>query len=138
MRDGVRFRYMHPQLPFETHVIAENGGIWSYSDGALGARLVLERQAEGSFDFGSQPWTRGTPIDECGMLVRKGHLRQYEQRLTVVHAPTASPLTEIATRSMRDLGSLAQLDGPEDEWLAPATGIPLFHSFWGRDELTLA
>jgi hypothetical protein len=68
MRDGVRFRYMHPQLPFETHVIAENGGIWSYSDGALGARLDLERQAEGSFDFGSQPWTRGTPpmsVDAC-------------------------------------------------------------------------
>jgi glycogen debranching enzyme len=80
----------------------------------------------------------GDPTDECGMLARKGHLRQYEQRLTVVHAPTASPFAEIATRSMRELGSLAQLDGPEDEWLAPATGIPLFHSFWGRDELTPA
>lgn len=37
---------------------------------------------------------------------------------------------------MRDLGSLALLDGKEDEWLAPAAGIPLFPSLWGRDNLT--
>jgi glycogen debranching enzyme len=37
---------------------------------------------------------------------------------------------------MYDLASMAQLDGQKDEWLAPVAGIPLYHSFWGRDALT--
>jgi glycogen debranching enzyme len=138
VRGGIRFRYMHPQLPFETHVIAENGGIWSYSDGALSARFDIERQAERVIQLRITAIDAEDPIDECGMLARKGHLRQYEQKLTAVHAPGTSPLAEIATRSKRDLASLTQLDGPTDEWLAPIAGIPLFHSFWGRDALTAA
>ena len=55
-----------------------------------------------------------------------------------VEAPGEAPIAGIVNRSMEDMGSLALLEGPEDEWLCPAAGIPLFQSFWARDSLTTA
>jgi glycogen debranching enzyme len=45
-------------------------------------------------------------------------------------------MAEITNAGMRDLGSLALLDGGEDEWMTPAAGMPLYSAAFGRDALT--
>jgi glycogen debranching enzyme/NAD(P)-dependent dehydrogenase (short-subunit alcohol dehydrogenase family) len=133
---GVRFRYLHPQLPFETEIAAEDGHDWSFSGGYLGARIKLDRHAEEVIRLRVTTTDRADPIDREGALKRNDHLWRYRQTLTSIESPGPSPLAEIATRSMQDLASMAQLEGPENEWLAPGAGIPRYDSFWGRDALT--
>src|SRR5690606_4926451 len=52
--------------------------------------------------------------------------------------PAETPLVQITNRAVTDLGSLALLEGAEDEWLAPAAGVPLYLTFWARDAVTTA
>jgi hypothetical protein len=61
---GVRFRYMHPQLSLATHVVAEGGGDWSFSDGSLATRVELTRHAEQVFRLRVTAVDAEEPIDQ--------------------------------------------------------------------------
>src|SRR5207244_2762125 len=100
---GVNFRYLHAQLPMETHIVAEGGGDWSFAGGNLAARIQLDRHIENVIRLRITAVDREDPIDEQGMLQRNEHLLRYEQTLTSVESPGDSPLGEIATRSIHDL-----------------------------------
>jgi glycogen debranching enzyme len=39
-------------------------------------------------------------------------------------------------RAGLDLAEFALLEGPADEWLTAAAGVPLYLTMWGRDALT--
>jgi glycogen debranching enzyme len=135
---GVRFRYTHEELPFETHVRAEGMGEWSYTDGRLSTRLTLERQQTADVRLTIRAVDSENPLDEEAERAREEREREWQESVTRLFAPGETPLIELATRAMRDLGSLALLDGEEDEWLTPAAGMPMYPATFGRDALTAA
>jgi hypothetical protein len=135
---GVRFRYLHPQLPLETLVWVEGPGDWQYRDSKVAAELSLERQCEAHVRLRVRAIDREDPVSDVEAAAREERVRQWRGRVTTVEAPGEAPIAGIVNRSMEDMGSLALLEGPEDEWLCPAAGIPLFQSFWARDSLTTA
>jgi glycogen debranching enzyme len=133
---GVRFRYTHESLPFETQVRAAGAGEWSYAEGRLSARLSLERQETAEVRLTVRAVDPERPLDEDGERLREERAREWEEGVTRLFAPAETPLVELANRAMRDLGSLALLDGEEDEWLTPAAGMPMYPATFGRDALT--
>ncbi|MDP9348112.1 MAG: amylo-alpha-1,6-glucosidase, partial [Gemmatimonadota bacterium] len=68
--------------------------------------------------------------------VREERERTWQKNVTRLFAPAETPLVDLANRAIRDLGSLALLDGEEDEWLTPSAGMPMYPATFGRDALT--
>jgi glycogen debranching enzyme len=137
-RNGVRFRFGHETVPLETHVSVEGGGQWSFSEGRLSTTLSLERQEVAEVRLWIRALDSEDPIDAAGERRREEHLGGWLERSTRVFAPGEPPLIEITNLATYDLGALALLEGPSEEWLTPAAGIPVFASLWGRDALTVA
>ena len=136
MPDGVCFRYRHPELPLETHVRAEGGGTWTFADGRLGTRLTLGRQEAAELRLVVRPRDSADALSPDDETPRARRLSAWEESVTLLHAPGESPLAELTNTATRELGSLALLDGAEDEWLTPAAGLPLYPAVWARDALT--
>lgn len=132
---GVHFRYLHPDLPFETEVSAE-GANWLWGDDRLAARLPLVRQEIHELRLLVRAIDPEDPIEPEAEVRREGRLQEWSSSVTLLHAPAETPLVDITNHSMRDLGSLSLLEGPDDEWLTPAAGVPLYQTLWGRDALT--
>jgi glycogen debranching enzyme/NAD(P)-dependent dehydrogenase (short-subunit alcohol dehydrogenase family) len=133
--NGVSFRYRHPEIPMETRIVSE-GAAWSFADGLLSARVALERQATVELRLRALAVDARDPLDEREAARREERLRDWQRDITRVEAAGETPLAEIVNRAMGELGSMALLEGREDEWLAPAAGMPGFPSLWGRDALT--
>jgi glycogen debranching enzyme/short-subunit dehydrogenase len=133
--NGVSFRYRHPEIPMETRIVAE-GAAWSFADGRLSARVALERQATVELRLRAVAVDARDPLDEAEAGRRELRLFDWQRNVTRVETAGETPFAEIANHSMRELGSMALLEGREDEWLAPAAGMPGFPSLWGRDALT--
>ncbi len=138
-RNGVRFRYRHPEIPMETEVFVEGGPdmtSWSFAGGRLAARVPLERQSTVELRLRLLAVDSHDPLDEDGAELREERLRDWLRSVTRIETDSGTPLAEITNRAMSELGSMALLEGREDEWLAPAAGMPGFPSLWGRDALT--
>ena len=58
--------------------------------------------------------------------------------MTRITARSELPIGEIMRQAIRDVGSLALLDGEDDEWLTPAAGMPLYPALFGRDSFSIA
>jgi glycogen debranching enzyme len=138
MAASVRFRYLHPALPLETVASVDGPGEWQYRDGKLGAEIVLPRQREVCFTLRVRAVDREDAISDEAAMQREERLRAWHAGVSTVEAPGEAAIARIVNRSMEDIGSLALLEGPDDEWLCPAAGVPLFGSFWARDSLTTA
>jgi len=119
----------------ESRVFAE-GADWSFTDGRLVARVTLKRQSTIELRLRALAVDAQDPLDEGEAERREDRLRDWQRNVTRVEAPGETPLAEITNRAMRELGSMALLEGREDEWLSPAAGMPGFPSLWGRDALT--
>jgi len=133
--DGISFLYRHPEIPMETRVFAE-GAQWSFADGRLSARVALRRQSTVELRLRALAVDAQDPLDEREVARREELLLDWQRNVTRVEATGETPLAEIINSAMRELGSMALLEGREDEWLAPAAGMPGFPSLWGRDALT--
>ena len=138
VENGVNFRYQHEKLPFETHVTAEGGGTWSFEDGRLRARVSLERQKTVEIRLVVRAVDPEDPIDQEGEKRREEHLERWLRSVVHLHAPGETPLVSLVNDHIRTLGSLALLDGQEEDWMAPAAGVPLYPSYWARDLMTAA
>jgi glycogen debranching enzyme len=134
----VRFRYQHRQLPFETVIRIIGPGIWEFSGDAISSRLVLSPQAVIEISLDIRAVDYDGAIDDQGAWIRDHRLSEWERRLTSVETPENSPIASITNQSMHDIGSMALLEGSDDEWLTPGAGIPVFQSLWARDALTTA
>lgn len=132
---GVRFRYLHPRLPLEAHVSGK-GGEWEWSGGRLACRLSLARQEVRDLRLIIRAIDPENPLDAEGEADREDRLERWLAALSRVRARGDAPLAEITNDAMRDLGSIALLEGPEQEWLTPGAGVPLYQTLWGRDALT--
>src|SRR5207248_7754253 len=78
------------------------------------------------------------PISNEGATARDIRLAEWQHGITSVDTGDDSEIAAVVNRSMHDIGSLALLEGSENEWLTPAAGIPLYQSLWARDALTTA
>ena len=134
--NGVAFRYLHPDLTFETRVTATGGAEWRFGADGLAARLRLPRQQPVALTLRVEAFDPVDPISREGEEARERKLAAWQEGLTELHAPGETPLVEIANRAARDVGSFALLEGAADEWLTPGAGAPLYLSLWGRDALT--
>jgi glycogen debranching enzyme len=136
IQNGVRLRYLHAELPLQTRVVADGAGVWRFADGALSARLRLSRQETVRVRLSIAAVDSDEPIARDGEESRETRLREYLAGLPRLEAPPGSPLVALTTRALHDLGSAALLDGPDDEWLMPAAGYPLYPGAFGRDAAT--
>lgn len=133
---GVRFRYLHAELPLETRVLASGGGAWEYGDGHLSSRFCLARQKTTVVKLRIEAVDSEEPITREGEALRERRLQEYLAGLPRIHAPAETPLAALTEQALHELGSAALLDGPEDEWLTPAAGYPLYPAAFGRDAAT--
>ena len=132
---GVRFRYQHPSLPLVTEIAAEPTE-WSFADGRLSSRILLKRQSTAELRLVVRCIDSDNLIDPEGESEREHRVQRWLQSLVSVDSRCDSTFVTVLRRAAADLGSLALLEGSEDEWLAPAAGIPLYQGIWGRDALT--
>jgi glycogen debranching enzyme len=132
---GVRFLYRHPRLPFESRISAQ-GADWRWANDRLSARLSLERQQPQELRLVARALDPEDPIDVDGEVRRESRLDDWRASVTFLHAPAETPLADFTNQAMSDLGSFALLEGPQDEWLTPGAGVPLYQALWGRDALT--
>lgn len=134
-KGGISYRYLHPDLPFETR-IAASGAEWVAAADALSVRLELVRQSTARLVLNVRAVDAENPIGEAGEHAREARLQRWFGTAVTVESPGNPPLIEITRRAVRDLGSLTLLEGAEDEWLRPGAGVPLYLTFWARDGLT--
>jgi glycogen debranching enzyme len=98
--------------------------------------MPLERQQVAQLTLDIEAFDAADGIDAAGEARRLARLDAWRARVVRLHAPAETPLVELAARATADVGSFAMLEGPEDEWLTPAAGAPLYMAMWGRDALT--
>jgi glycogen debranching enzyme len=132
---GVRFRYAHPELPLET-VIAVDGDGWSWNAGRLERTVSLDPQQSRRMILRVDAIDDASRLTDDGVEQRLKHVRRWRERLARVEIPAAADVQQLLQQAADDLGALALLDGPEDEWLAIQAGIPLYPALFGRDTLT--
>ncbi len=136
-RDGtLRIRYCHTELPFETRVTPTGAGDWKWDGERLAARLALQAREGVAFRLRVEALDpAGIPV-AAALAARKARRARWQASVASLHAPGEGRFAEIVNEAMRDLGSLALLEGAPNEWLAPAAGIPLYPALFGRDALT--
>jgi glycogen debranching enzyme len=134
---GLRFRYLHAELPLETDVTAVGPTPWRGSTGRLETTLTLESQRPVRVTLRVAAWNeRSAVVDREESERRLHHVAAWRARLTRLETPQPNSVARIITDALEDLGSLALLTGPEDEWLALQAGIPLYPALFGRDTIT--
>ena len=133
--DGVRFRYAHRELPLESTVAAA-GASWDAARQRLDCLVQLAPRESRQLPLRvrAADGTRGLTDEDIAQRLQ--HLARWRDTLTTVEIPRAADVQQLLRQATDDLGSLAVLDGPEDEWLAVQAGIPLYPALFGRDTLT--
>jgi glycogen debranching enzyme len=133
---GVCFRYAHPGLPLETVVTADSGCLWTYDEGRLGCMVSLEPQQSRQMVLRVRAIDGESRLTDRDAEQRFEDLRRWRERLASVEIPAATGVQQLLQQAVDDLGALALLDGPRNEWLAIQAGIPLYPALFGRDTLT--
>lgn len=133
---AMRFRYTHPQLPFETLVASEPASEVSTDQRRLRQSLALRRQQPCVLRLRVEAVDFENAIRRDQALERDAVLDQWAENTVYVTSPGESLVASIVDRAVRDFGSFALLEGERDEWLTPAAGVPLYLALWGRDALT--
>src|SRR5205823_4255360 len=84
--DGVRFRYRHAEIPMETRIVAEGGAAWSFADGRLYARIVLEHQATVELRLRVTAVDAREPMSDAEADAREERLRTWQRDITTIEA----------------------------------------------------
>ncbi len=130
---ALTFRYDHASLPLAT-ALSGQGAPWRANPRGMSARVELVPQRALTVQL------RVRPEDPTRERPRPGALEaaaQWRSRLPAIHTPGDTSIGEMVNQAAHDLGSLALLDGPPDEWLAIQAGIPLYPALFGRDAITV-
>lgn len=132
---GVVFRCRRAELPLETRVGTGAGGWRWHDDGRLRSTLTLHRQSPVEVGLFVDAVDGEEPLSPEEQDARETAVEHWQSAVTRVAVP-GHGFADLVNGAMADLGSLALLDGPGDEWLAPAAGVPYYPAFFGRDALT--
>jgi glycogen debranching enzyme len=133
------FHYAHPELPLATSVRSA-GGPWERSTNGLAAWIELgpAERHESRLEVTPNDGPDREPNDGDRDVERRvAHVERWRSRLATFETPRNTVVAELISQAADDLGSFALLDGPEDEWLAPQAGIPLYPALFGRDSVTI-
>jgi glycogen debranching enzyme len=134
-RNRIHFRYLHPDLRFET--IAEaDGADWCAEGDHLAARVVLQRGERRDLQLRVTADGDEDVPDAAEIAARDEALARWRADVARVRTWGRLPLGRMVDQAMDDLGAFALLEGEADEWLAPAAGAPLYPALFGRDSLT--
>jgi glycogen debranching enzyme len=131
---GVLFDYAHPRLTYATRVTAAPRGTWDDGSRRLAVPVVLEAGAQSWLQVDIEP-ARDT-ADAALDARRDAYVARWRDSFTRIAAPGNRVFEAALEANVRDVASFPLLDGPEDEWLAPQAGVPLYPAFFGRDGLT--
>lgn len=132
----VFFRFDHPRLPFQTQIRTEGGLQWRWDGRRLSTTLSIARQETVTLRLWVQAIDFQDPISSQEEQRREERVEKWLQSTAKLSGGAESVLMQLTNNAVRDLGSLALLEGQEDEWLTPAAGVPLFLNLWARDALT--
>ncbi|HKO15504.1 MAG TPA: glycogen debranching N-terminal domain-containing protein [Gemmatimonadaceae bacterium] len=141
---GVCLRYVHPRLALATRITAAGGegGAWQLGDDRLVRRVRLEPQSAMDSVLtitaidGADPADGDAAGGAHGDALRARRLQAWSSACTGIDIPRNGVLEQLVRQAAADVGSLALLDGAEDEWLTPQAGIPLYPALFGRDAFT--
>jgi len=134
-QDGVRFELANSMLPFET-VVQCAGSVWDAASQSLRRRIRMRQHHAEIVELHVRARDPEDPIDEAGERCREARVESWYAGLPRLNAPGDPEFVQFTRRAMSDIGSLSLLEGPEEEWLTPAAGVPIYLSLWGRDALT--
>jgi len=129
------FEYQHPALPYRT-VVTAHGAPWLAGDAGFAAHVRLEPGAELSLAIDVEPHDPAAPLTRDDTAARERSWTRWRDSLVRVRIPGNAAAERTVEANIRDIASLAMLDGRPDEWLAPAAGMPLYAALFGRDALT--
>jgi glycogen debranching enzyme len=132
----VRFRYQHPQLPYETRIAIAGERDWQATETGVSARVTLDTQETtavtltiSACDFTDMP----APSD---VAEREHAWQAWRDELTRIETPGTAIAGAILEQNRQDFASLPLLEGQPDEWLAMQAGMPTYPALFGRDTLT--
>src|SRR3954467_1413629 len=128
------FIYRHQDLPYRT-VVNGDGGIDIDTRG-LAAPVELGPGETRAFVFEVTPHLEGEDCTASDACAREARRRGWAQAFATIEIPGNTLLERIVSNNVRDIASFPSLGGPEDEWLAPPAGMPLYPAFFGRDAVT--
>jgi glycogen debranching enzyme len=136
-RDGDtwRFRRSDPALSLGTRIRVDGGGSWTARDDRLATHLTLIPRQRAVLALRIQPCDPLLPVPD-DVDRREDQWRRWRDTLTRVDVPPNAALQRIIARSIGDIASFPLLEGREDEWLAPAAGVPMYPALFGRDAVT--
>ncbi|HJR51646.1 MAG TPA: glycogen debranching N-terminal domain-containing protein [Gemmatimonadales bacterium] len=134
---GLCFRLDQPDLGFSTRVSAAGAGPWTACPGTLVARVTLPPQQPQTVRLRVTAHDPEPIPDARGEAARRESVARWRDRVTRFRAPGDRLAERLVGQAVDDLGSFALLEGDEEEWLAPAAGLPLYPALFGRDSLTV-
>ena len=126
----------HPRLPLETHIAAVGGASWSVGERRLATTIELAPRQSERLGLRIEAADRERPLDPEEAQKRLEHSRAWAESLARVEIPGNRTAERVISANVRDLTSLALLEGLEDEWLALQAGMPIYPGLFGRDALT--
>lgn len=128
--------YEHDQLPFQTTITSRDSVDWRIAERRLTATINAPRQKQVIASLQILAEDYEDPLTNDDRAVRESRLQQWLAAAATLHAAAETPIVSITNRAVRDLGSLALLEGTAEEWMYPGAGVPLYLNVWGRDALT--
>lgn len=132
----VRFRYAHPDLSYETCILAAGDGDWRVTSDGVAARLQLATQQTAKLALAITPHDFADPMSPDDVAERERAWQAWRERMTRIETPGNTVAGELLGRNLRDFASFPLLQGRRDEWLAMQAGMPVYPALFGRDTLT--
>ena len=135
--NGLTFTYQHAQLPLATRVVGTGPCGWRASDHQLETVVTILPQSSVEISLVVTPVDREAEmVDRRDAELRLRHVARWRENLTRLEAAGENAAVSVLRNALEDIGSLALLEGHQDEWLALQAGMPLYPALFGRDTIT--
>jgi glycogen debranching enzyme len=132
--DRIEIAYRHPQLPLRTEI--RHGSRWRSKGAHLITHLSLPSQEPAELEVEIVPKTGTADFTDEERRGRNEALRRWQDGFAAVAVPGNRVFEQVLANNLRDMASLASLEGPPDEWLSLQAAMPLYPAFFGRDAVT--
>jgi glycogen debranching enzyme len=133
---GLRLRYRHGRLPFQTVLTASGPGRHDVAPDRLTSRLQLASGEGASLELVVEAHDPDLPLDDGARAERMRAHDRWQRSMTRIAVPGNIVAEVVLARARDDLSAFPLLEGEPDEWLALQAGVPLYPAFFGRDALT--
>jgi glycogen debranching enzyme len=132
----LRFRYEHPELPYQTSLTTGGAGTRHVRPDGLATRLTLATQQAATLTLVVEALDYRDPLDAADVAEREHAWRKWRDGLTRVATPGNAIAEATLAQNLDDLASFSLLQGKRDEWLALQAGMPVYPALFGRDTIT--